>query len=252
MSDRQAAAVLEPTMLPAVLPLLLQIPLAQQPSADPGGACAPHLAAGAMPPEQQAALRPWLRALGSAQPLLSEAAYPFCFVYGGRASSALLPTWRFAAAPVRPLPDFTGRTVHSFTWTEPAGGGGGSGCVVELNVTLFVAQPTAADAVLALRNAGASPTAAVTRPASLFTAWASSEPSHPARLHTRVGGNGSPSDFYPANPVPELRPAAPTTLQNQCGTGSYGTLPFFAIEWPTKRTGVRPLDSTLPLLIVLH
>ena len=120
--------------------------------------------------------------------------------------------------------------------------------MVELNVTLFAAQPTAADAVLALRNAGASPTAAVTRPASLFTAWAA-DPSHPARLHTRVGGNGSPSDFYPANPVPELRPAAPTTLQNQCGTGSYGTLPFFAIEWPTKRTGVRPLQ---PLPIVVH
>ena len=112
-------------------------------------------------------------------------------------------------------------------------------CVVEVNVTLFAGQPTAVDAVLTLYNTGSAPTAVVTRPGSLSAAWAAA-PSEPARLLTRVGGNGSPNDFYPAAPMPPALEsgATPTVLQNQCGTGSFGTLPFFMVEWPQQRTGM--------------
>ena len=209
---------------------------AATPSNDP---CAAMVGEAAMPPAQSAALAPWTAALGAAQPLVSTAAYPFCFLYGGKASSSLLPTWTFEAAIPRLLPDFTGRTVHSFTWSEPAAGASGSCCVVEVNVTLFAGQPTAADAVLGLSNTGSVPTAVVTRPGSLSAAWVAA-PSAPVRLLTRVGGNGSPTDFYPAAPMPPaLEPGAqPIVLQNQCGTGSFGTLPFFQVEWPQQRTGM--------------
>ena len=207
-------------------------------------ACEHFVGTPIMPEAQQRALAVWTERLAaSGQPLVSAAAYPFCFVYGGVASSKLLPSWHFAAAAPAVLPDGTGRTLHAFTWTEPRQsalqGTLSSACVVELNVTLFAGQLGAADAVLGLRNDGGAPTAVVTRPASLSTAWASPA-DEPARLYSQVGGNGGPTDFNPAVlPVPLLSPGAqPTTLQNQCGTGSFGTLPFLQIEWPTLRRGL--------------
>lgn len=189
-----------------------------------------------IPASQQRALSPWTDGLSSSgQPLLP-GAYPFCFGYGGRASSEILPSWNFVASPPALLPDGTGRTLYTFTWTEPSS----SACnVVEANVTLFAGQPGAVDAVIGLRNEGSSPSAIVTWPASLSAAWASVA-ADPVRLYSRIGGDGGATDFYPAAvPVPELQAGAkPTVLQNQCGTGSFGTLPFFQIEWPKQRRGL--------------
>lgn len=210
-----------------------------------GGACDNLIGVPTMPAPQQRALALWTGRLappssGRQQQSITTptAAYPFCFVYGGRASSELLPSWRFTAAAPAPLADSTGRTLHAFTWTEQPSST--SACTVELNVTLFASQPSAADAVLGFRNGGTAPTAIITRPASLSATWSTSPAAEPARLYSRVGGDGGPSDFQPATvPVPNLQPGAPpTVLQNQCGTGSFGTLPFFQVEWPGLRRGV--------------
>lgn len=257
------------------------------PAQDP---CTAYLGAAAMPPEQQQLLDPYLATLNATLPLANGAAYPFCFVYGGVASSALLPKWAFGAIPPQPYADATRRTLYSWIWTEPApptlsssssGGSssrqaGSSRMVVELNVTLLDNHPSAADAVLSIRNTGTAPTAAVTRPSSFSVAFAANDAENdPARLYTRVGGNGSPSDFYPAsaaggNPMVPGKPdnlvlggiissnsnghkegnnctagcfdgngrPHPAVLQNQCGTGSYGTLPFFQVEHSNRRRGM--------------
>eukprot|EP01052_Picozoa_sp_SAG31_P041676 SAG31_NODE_6384_length_2037_cov_3.816305_1_plen_368_part_10 len=108
---------------------------------------------------------------------------------------------------------------------------------MELNVTTFSRVPSAADAVLALHGAGAGPTKVVTRPASLSVAFAA-DPAEPARLYSRTGGDGSANDFYPRPPVEIGTAGFEQVLQNQCGTGSFVTLPFFQVEWSRRRAGI--------------
>ena len=216
-------------------------------------ACTEYLGKAAMPHAQQESLAPYLSTL-SVIPLENNRSYPFCFVYGGRASSALLPRWEFVATPAAPYTDGTRRTLYTWRWTAPLP----DSLQVTLNVTLFQTQPTAADAVLGLRNVGTAPTAAITRPSSLsisFKAEGDVE-ADAARLYTRVGGNGGPSDFNPDGPPTPLvlggiaaaaaaaatgarvdNSVEPAVLQNQCGTGSYGTLPFFQVEYTKQRRG---------------
>eukprot|EP01052_Picozoa_sp_SAG31_P041677 SAG31_NODE_6384_length_2037_cov_3.816305_2_plen_103_part_00 len=79
--------------------------------AAPADPCDSYLGVAAMPPHQQRALSMWTTRLGSAGAAVNAAAYPFCFIYGGEASSALLPSWAFAATEPEQLVDGTGKPL---------------------------------------------------------------------------------------------------------------------------------------------
>lgn len=72
-------------------------------------ACTEYLGKAAMPHAQQESLAPYLSTL-SVIPLENNRSYPFCFVYGGRASSALSHVGSLLRHLLRRTP--TGPGVH--------------------------------------------------------------------------------------------------------------------------------------------
>jgi hypothetical protein len=195
-----------------------------------------------MPALQQAQLQPWLDALSAGRPL-ADASYPFCFVYGEEASSSLLPNW---ALSVSTSPASAGLSVLRYTWTEQPVPSSGAKLVVRVNVTIYknvTSGLPASDFVLGLSNEGTGATLPVRTPNTVNAGWFT-DPSEPVRLYTRVGGDGGPVDYHPGSdkqahpPRMLLNSSDETVLQNQCGTVSYGTLPFFQMEWPRSLQGI--------------
>jgi len=153
------------------------------------------------------------------------AAIPFSFVYGGRPSAELIPTWKRTHATL-PAPD--GQEKHAVTWADPA-----TGLEVAAEVTLFDGFP-AVDAVLRFRNTGDADTPILERILPLDLGIG--VPAEGAvTLHHAHGSTCSPTDFLPIDqPVP---PKAVLDLAPNGGRSSDGRLPFFNLAWPGGGVG---------------
>lgn len=147
-------------------------------------------------------------------------AIPFSFVYGGKPSAELLPTWR-PAHQQQAVAD--GRERHAASYTDPA-----TGLEVTSNVTLFLGYP-AVEWVLQFRNAGQAETPILENILPLDLAVGV-----PAKgnvvLHHSHGSTCAATDFLPIDePVP---PATKIELSPHGGRSSNGCLPFFNLQWP--------------------
>ena len=146
-------------------------------------------------------------------------AVPFSFLYDGKPSAALLPSWKRAHTKSPPA---DGRERHVVTFTDPA-----TGLEVACEVTLFADYP-AAEWVLRLKNTGAadSPILQDVMPLDLH---ATVPDSSDVVLHHAHGSTCTATDFLPVDqPVPidaaiDLAPAG--------GRSSNGRLPFFNLQW---------------------
>ena len=148
------------------------------------------------------------------------AAIPFSFVYGGKASAELLPSWRRTHTHE---PAANGRERHVVTWADPA-----TGLQVDAEVTLFADFP-AVDSVLRLRNTGAADTPIIESILPLDLGITVPDKGDVV-LHHAHGSTCTETDFLPIDqPVP---PKAKVLLAPHGGRSSNGRLPFFNLAWP--------------------
>jgi len=144
---------------------------------------------------------------------------PFSFVYDGKPSGQLLPTWKRTHAAEAPK---DGRERHVVTYTDPA-----TGLEVVCEATIFADHP-AVEWVLRFRNGGKvdTPILENIRP---LDARVRVPPKGPVVLHHAQGSTCAANDFLPID-----QPIAPNTEINLApngGRSSDGRLPFFNLAW---------------------
>jgi alpha-galactosidase len=145
---------------------------------------------------------------------------PFSFVYGGKPSAELLPTWNKAGD--RQSAEH-GRQRHVVTYTDPR-----TKLEVASEVTLFAGHP-AVDWVLQFRNAGQADTPILENILPLDLAVRVPGKGSVV-LHHAQGSTCSATDFLPVDePLP---PAAAIELAPHGGRSSNGCLPFVNLQWP--------------------
>ena len=161
----------------------------------------------------------WLDALPS-RTETRLARYPFSFLYGGRHSDELLPSWRIERDSTKLDAD---RARLTTTWTDPA-----SGLRVQWQVTRFADFP-ALDWVLHFENSGRADTPLLADVQALDLAL--DEPIDPPggyRFHRTAGAPSNPTDFEPT--LIEMRPGAAQRLSGGGGRSSNKDFPFLKIE----------------------
>ena len=144
---------------------------------------------------------------------------PFSFVYGGKASAELLPSWKRTHTK-QPAKD--GREQHVVTYADPA-----TGLEVECEVTLFADSP-AVDLVLRFRNAGKADTPIIESILPLDLGIGVPEKAD-VMLHHSHGSTCAPTDFLPV--AQSVAPNATVDLAPSGGRSSNGRLPFFNLQW---------------------
>ncbi|HUT33425.1 MAG TPA: alpha-galactosidase [Planctomycetota bacterium] len=147
-------------------------------------------------------------------------AVPFSFVYGGKASAELLPTWKRSQAR---LPAKNGCEAHAVTWTDPA-----TGLEVTAEVTLFDQFP-AVEAMLRFRNTGRADTPILEKVLPLDLHVKVPDKGE-VILHHAHGSTCTATDFLPVDQP--VAPKAAIDLAPSGGRSSNGRLPFFNLEWP--------------------
>jgi alpha-galactosidase len=140
---------------------------------------------------------------------------PFSFVYGGKPSSALLPTWQRS----EDTKAVDGGEIHTITWLDPA---------TQLKVTAEVRTFTdfpALDWLVSFSNGGAADTPILEQIESLD--WTRPCPTNSPECATWYGGNGGGEDFNPSSQGLNPDAANPTHFQSAFGRSSRSTLPYF-------------------------
>jgi len=156
---------------------------------------------------------------GHTVPFVAEDGVPFSFVYGGRPSAELLPSWQRSAS----TEDRDGRTVQTITWDDPD-----TGLRVSAEVTTFDRFP-AVDWVLYFENRGQADTPIISDIQALDTILATGNSKRGATVHTLLGDVCGEATFTPTSKkleVGERTTAAPTG-----GRPSNGAWPFMDIEY---------------------
>lgn len=150
-----------------------------------------------------------------------ETALPFSFVYGGKPSAELLPTWKRAD---QPLPAEPGKERYRLTFTDPV-----TGLEVACDLICFTEFP-AVEWVLHFRNTGAADTPVLSdaRALDLRVNTALAGKNDPVLRHS-YGSTCAPTDFLPLDEP--LKPNADLKLAPAGGRSSNGALPFFNLEW---------------------
>ena len=146
-------------------------------------------------------------------------AIPFSFVYDGKPSNGLLPTWK-RTHTASPAAD--GRRQHVVAYTDPE-----TGLEVAAEVTLFADYPVA-EWVLRLKNTGTKDTPVLEKVLPLDLNVTTPEKGEVV-LHHAHGSTCAATDFLPLD-----RPLAPGTnidLAPAGGRSSNGRLPFFNLAW---------------------
>lgn len=144
---------------------------------------------------------------------------PFSFVYDGKPSAQLLPTWKRSHTE-QPAPD--GREKHVITYADPA-----TGLEVICEATMFEDYP-AVEWLLRLRNTGSADTPMIEniRPLDLrVTAPSKGD----VILHHAHGSTCEPTDFLPIDTM--VARNADVQIAPRGGRSSNGALPFFNLEW---------------------
>ena len=140
---------------------------------------------------------------------------PFSFVYGGKPSSALLPTWQ-RSEDTKPA---DGGELHTIIWLDPA---------TQLKVTAEVRTFTdfpALDWMVSFSNGGAADTPILEQIESLD--WLRPCPTNSPQLDTWYGGNGGGEDFNPVEQGLNQDAANPSHIQSAFGRSSRNALPYF-------------------------
>jgi alpha-galactosidase len=147
--------------------------------------------------------------------------YPFSFLYDGKPSDTILPTWK--ATRTAPAKEPDGREVSTLRWIEPK-----SGLAVTWQVTRF-AEYGAADWVLWFENTGKADTTLVENVQALDVNVETPLPRGPAYLlHKTHGGTPDPMQFEPS--VLPVDAKHPRTLDAGHGRSSGKDLPFFKLQ----------------------
>jgi alpha-galactosidase len=140
---------------------------------------------------------------------------PFSFVYAGKPSASLLPTWQRTeeTAPS------DGGEVHRITWIDSA-----TQLKVVAEVRTFTDYP-ALDWVVTFTNDGKSDTPIIDQIEALD--WTRPAPATQPEYESWYGGNGGGDDFNPGQRDLDGNPANPAKLNNVFGRSARGTLPYF-------------------------
>lgn len=136
---------------------------------------------------------------------------PFSFIYGGKKSSDLLPTWQRT--------DDSSGGLHRIAWTDPA-----TKLKVVAEVRSFPDFP-ALDWVLTFSNEGTGDTPILEQVNSLD--WNRPSPGNSPQADGWYGGNGGGEDFHPFRVGVSPDAANPWKLHNDFGRSSRSLLPYF-------------------------
>lgn len=117
-------------------------------------------------------------------PLLAAGRYPFSFVYGGKSSDELLPTWKFEAKELEPL-----RSLY--TWTDPE-----TGLVVEAQTRRFE-RFAAIETLLTFKNTGEKETPLLSDVLSARVDFSLGLENAPVVVHTLRGDFCDESSWLP-------------------------------------------------------
>jgi len=146
-------------------------------------------------------------------------AIPFSFVYDGKPSAQLLPTWKRTH---KRQPPEDGRERHVVTYADPA-----TGLEVSCEVALFADYP-AVDWVLRLRNTGRADTPILENILPLDLRISVPKKGDVV-LHHAHGSSCAPTDFLPIDQA--VAPKAEIRLAPNGGRSSNGRFPFFNLAW---------------------
>jgi alpha-galactosidase len=140
---------------------------------------------------------------------------PFSFVYGGKPSAQLLPSWKQAQTSA-------GQDRRTITYTDPA-----TGLEVTCELRQFADFP-AADWVLRFRNTGPADTPLIENVRALDLRITVPQKSDVV-LHHAHGSTCKETDFLPLDTPVEA--GANIQLAPNGGRSSNGVFPFFNLEW---------------------
>ena len=176
--------------------------------------------------EECAAVKAWAGkafSMGPSLPSGSVAGHPgrlpFSFVYGGKPSAELLPSWA-RREKTEQAPDGTER--RTIVFTDPS-----TGLEMTVEITRFADLP-GIDWVLHFANRGRTDSALLEQIQPLNLAI--DIPDGAVMFHHAYGSTASATDFIPIDEP--LAPGAVVNLAPVGGRSSNGVLPFFNLEWP--------------------
>jgi alpha-galactosidase len=144
---------------------------------------------------------------------------PFTFVYGGRSSSALLPTWKLTRTTTR-LDD--ARTGITLAWTDPQ-----TGLQVACSAVTYADFPTV-EWTLHFKNGGSADTPILEKILPLHVTWRRPGAAE-YLLHHNVGSPASKSDYAPEET--ELGPNAKQRISAAGGRPTNSDLSYFNLAW---------------------
>ncbi len=148
------------------------------------------------------------------------AGLPFSFVYDGKPSSELLPTWE-KKTKTETLDE--NRIAQTITWTDPA-----TGLQVDLKAIRFTEFPTV-EWTLSFTNTGKKETPILEKILSADFELSRSGKSPEYQLHYSVGASSTPNDYAPAEKT--LGPNMTETFAPNGGRPTNGAWPYYNLGW---------------------
>ncbi len=154
--------------------------------------------------------------------LLTPAAGPFSFVFGGKPSCELLKNWKRTAC-AKDLPD---SVRHQVGWTDS-----NSGLRVAAEVVVYKRYP-AVDWVLRFENTGKQDTPILEQIEALDVTLGTGRLEQPGILHHLAGDDCSERSFLPL--TSQLHAGGNIRLAPNGGRSSNGTFPFFNFAYENR------------------
>jgi len=149
--------------------------------------------------------------------VISDAAFsaeiPFSFIYGGKPSAGLLPSWKRS---VKHESVTGGKEQHVITWLDPE-----TGLRIDCEVTIYADYP-AVEWVLRLTNTGSADTPIIANILPLDMAI-TPQKENGIKLHYVMDSNMSEADYTPHDCV--INPGFDITLAHNV------SIPYFSAEW---------------------
>ena len=144
---------------------------------------------------------------------------PFSFIYNGKLSSELLPTWKRTVADLK-IDDK--RTLRTITYKDPT-----TGLVCEAQAVMFEEFP-AIDWVLWFRNEGTADTPILEQVNTMNVKFPVAE-NEQVVMHRSLGSSCANTDFQPV--VEDMPAGKEVVFAPVGGRSSNGILPFYKVQW---------------------
>jgi alpha-galactosidase len=145
---------------------------------------------------------------------------PFSFVYGGKPSAELLPSWDKKTL-AETLDEK--RISQTISWTDPA-----TGLEVVLKAIRFTDFPTV-EWTVSFKNSGKTDTPILEKVLSADFELSRGEKSPEFLLHYSVGASSGPRDYAPAEKT--LAPGTTQTFAPNGGRPTNGAWPYYNLQW---------------------